>query len=490
MSWQSLPASRLGQHRVNGGKGDPDLRKQFENPRLYLAGTRLIVCLLVLMPLWDLSKNFSFDWYNHLWMSAYSGRFVWVHGYPPGVLNTPEAVGVPNPLFYGSAFHVLLGCLGRFLGMSLAFRLFALGLLLAQFCHVERAAREAGAPRFIAFAVATAVSWQVYQVVNLYERGDLTEFTGLVCLTCSLSCLFVLCLRMARGEKDFYGLVVTGASYGLATLIHPLTGLFGGILLAVLGLCALPVLKSRKFLLFGVLNSLALGCLLSPWLYVVLRFGKVIHIADPSLNSFLFQSLFASTLWGRLASAFRPISGSYLAHPGRSGIPHEISVQLSLALLIFSTLTLAVMSRCPRRCTKPEFLLCNSLGVSYLTLLVSLLVFCVPKCSSLFGGLFDIMQYSYRLGAYVNLSLMLCSLCMFGLIDQDKLRSQERIGTLWKCAAISALLLAATGLASKVVVIESSSQFGSGVQVLETALRREQCPIRTEGYWVPGNISN
>ncbi|MBV8899164.1 MAG: hypothetical protein JOY92_03515 [Verrucomicrobia bacterium] len=465
----------------------PALQKKLHSPRLCLAGFRLLVCLLALMPMWDLSKNFCFDWYNHLWMSAYSGRFLWTHGFPPAVLNTAEAVGLPHPLFYASTFHTLLGGLGRLLGMALAFRLAALLLLMVQFSHVERAAREAGVSRFVAFIVATAVSWQVYLMNSLYERGDLTEFTALVFLTCALSCLLVLCLRIASEEKDTYGLIATGAFYGLTALTHPLTGFYGGILIAAFGSVALLVLKSRKLFLFGVLNALALGCLLSPWLYVVHRFGKLIRIADPSANSLMFQGLFVTTVRNRLVSVFSPISGSFFTAQSLFDSSYEASARASVALLAFAVFTLAILSRCPKRRVKPARLLCSFLGLSYLTLLICLLVICVPKCSSLFGNLFDIMQYSSRLAAYVNLSLVLCSLCLFGLLDWEKLQSQRRIRVMWKWAGIGALLLAAVGLGSKMISIQASNDFGSGTKAVEALLQTRHWATRAGGYWLPGN---
>ena len=447
-----------------------------------------MICLLALMPMWDLSNNFSWDWYNHLWMSAYSGRFMWAHGYPPAVLNTPDVVGLPNPLFYASTFHTLLGCLGRFLGMALTFRLLALLLLIVQFCHLECAAKETGASRFVAFIVAVATSWQVYLMNSLYERGDLTEFTALVFLTCALSCLLVLCLRIAREEKDTYGLVATGVFYGLAALTHPLTGLYGGILTAAFGLVALAVLKSRKLFLFGVFNALALGCLLSPWLYVIHRFGKLVRIANSSANSLMFQGVFVTTVWKRLVSVFSPISGSFFTAQSPSDSLYEGSVRVSLALLVFLVFTLAILSRCPKRCAKPERLLCSFLGLSYLTLLISLLVFCVPKCSSLFGNLFDIMQFPSRLSGYVNLSLVLCSLCMFGLIDWEKMQSQGRIGAMGKWAGIGTVLLAFVGLGSKTSsILQASNDFGSGTKAVETLLHMKHWATRADGYWLPGN---
>lgn len=465
------------------------LQDKLHSPRLYLTGIRLLVCLLALIPMWDLSKNFCFDWYNHLWMSAYSGRFLWTHGCPPAVLNTAEAVGVPYPLFYASTFHTLLGGLGRFLGMALTFRLAALILLIVQFCHIERAAKEAGAPRLVAFIVATATSWQVYSMNSLYDRGDLTEFTALVFLTCALACLLVLCLRTAREEKDTYGLIAAGAFYGFTALTHPLTGFYGGILIAAFGLVALLVLKSRKIFLFGIFNALALGCLLSPWLYMVYRFGKLIRIADSSANSLMFQGVFVTTAWNRFVSVFSPIHGAFFTAQSQSDSAYDASVRASLALLVFAVFTLAILSRYVKRCAKPERLLCSFLGLSYLTLLISLLVICVPKCSSLFGNVFDIMQFSSRLVAYVNLSLALCSLCMFGLIDWARLQSQGWIGATWKWAGIGTLLLAVFGLGSKMISIQGSKDFGSGTKAVEALLQTRHWPTRAGGYWLPGNAA-
>ncbi|MBV9998664.1 MAG: hypothetical protein JO015_06070 [Verrucomicrobia bacterium] len=208
------------------------------------------------------------------------------------------------------------------------------------------------------------------------------------------------------------------------------------------------------------------------------------------MNSLMFQGIHASTVWKSLASAFSPISTSYYIRPNPSGIPYETTVQFSLALLVFSILTLVVLIRCPKRCAGPEFLLAGFLVLSYLTLLISLLVFCVPKCSSLFGNLFDIMQFSFRLGAYVNLSLMVCSLCMIGLIDQDKLRSRVGIAAMWKLAGVGALAIAVVGLASKTNCIEASNQFGAGVNGLAALVRHRNWATQAASSWIPGAAAN
>jgi hypothetical protein len=51
-----------------------------------------------------MSATYQIDWANIQWISAYIGEFFARHRTLPTVLNTPEHIGVPFPVFYGPLF--------------------------------------------------------------------------------------------------------------------------------------------------------------------------------------------------------------------------------------------------------------------------------------------------------------------------------------------------------------------------------------------------
>src|SRR4029077_20886585 len=101
----------------------------------------------------------------------------------------------------------------------------------------------------------------------------------------------------------------------------------------------------------------------------------------------------------------------FLQNPGNT--------QISLSLLILS-LGLLIYWRFFRRKSCPEQILLKRLAItSGVLFFITMLVFVAPGLSALFGHIFDIMQFPYRLVPYINLFLLLYSICSLGLINWE-----------------------------------------------------------------------
>src|SRR5262249_49154719 len=151
------------------------------------------------------------------------------------------------------------------LGSGLAIRCFAVGTLVLQFFVVFRSLTAVCIQRNTALTVATLLVWGTYSLTNLYNRSALTEFFSLSLLTCSISTLLVLFLKVDEEEIKLSSWLQPGFFYALAAVTHPLTAAFGGLFMIAIGMGAVAVTRSWKLLLFGVANGVAISIILSPW---------------------------------------------------------------------------------------------------------------------------------------------------------------------------------------------------------------------------------
>jgi hypothetical protein len=454
-----------------------------------LGGLPLLAIITSLLPLADISKNFNADWYNHLWAIEYYGRYLQHHGRPPDVLNTRDMVGLISPVFYASKFYTLLGLLCIPFGSALAFRLFAATLLTAQVYHVHRAARAVCSDRIFRTILTFAAAAEVFRVTTIYERSALTEFAAFAFLTMSVCTFLVLLLRIAAGQRDRYGFVSTGFYYSIAATIHPLTGVFGGIVLGLLGVVGFAVLRRVKLLIFGLSNAAGAVLTLGPWLEPLLQFGKLVRIADPNANCRDFQGSVLTGPFRTLLSGLNPWSFGPFTLPDRTVDLYKPHVAWSLALLTLCIVGFALSRRFPRPSpSATRNLLRSVLAISYAVGLVCMLVFCSPGCSCFFANFFDVMQFPFRLIAYVNLCLLLTTLCSFGMVDWRRL-DVCREWRLWRGRiAVLVIAIAAVGLISKVVYVQVVKFYGSGANGLENLLRLREWPTRPVGYWIPGSV--
>ena len=387
----------------------------------------IFICLLPLVLLIKLRHTFYVDWFNHLWVIEYFGEYIRRHGSVPPTLVTNQLIGIANPIFYGGKFYAACGLISSFLGSAIAFRAVASLAVLIQFWHVERAVYSASQDKSVSFAVATLVSWAIYPLTNLYNRSALTEFIAVAFLNAGVASVFVLVLQSSRGKKSYYDALAFGFLYAVSALTHPLTALFGGVFLILVGLAAWFALRNRWLALVGFCNLAMIALILSPWCYVVHRFGRSLPIAGKNLNKGIFRKTgffpdSIDSMWSRLSpvpvdlrSTLKGIDVSTPYLDAQSTLPLVI-LACGFAWIWFSS------TRVTRRQSKLLLIIivCCSVVLFFLFLVVSV----NPSLSAIFRGFFDILQFPYRLTTYINLATLTVVFGVAGLVSWEQCNAE------------------------------------------------------------------
>lgn len=160
------------------------------------------------------------------------------------------------------------------------------------------------------------MTWGIYQMTNLYNRGALMEFFAQGLLTSG----FAFLIQAMRAEDRSVTRATTRAAvcYALAAA-HPLTGLYGGVFLAVFATGACVAARDpRRLARDLVLHAVGIAAILSPWAYIVGRFRGELTVAQ-SMQSvrFLANDRLRERLWplphdSRMAGPVTEIPTPYL----------------------------------------------------------------------------------------------------------------------------------------------------------------------------------
>jgi hypothetical protein len=449
----------------------------------------ILACLFPLSLLLDPRSTFSTDWFNHLWLIEYTCEYIKHQGSIPPMLLTTTLVGIPVPIFYAGKFYAVAGIVSAFVGSAIAFRIIALLVLLLQFWHVERAVRIATQIKALPWVVATIVTWGIYPLTNLYNRSALTEFVAVALLTASGACLFVLILQSANDAKSYYDVVAFGLFYVAAALTHPLTAMFGSIFLFAMFLIAFAVLRQPWLLAVGGFNAVMCALVLSPWCYAVRCFDHGLPLTNPaymkdSFNKAGFFPDSIDSLWSRLSPL--PVDFRSILKGIDVSTPY-LDAQIMFPLIVLvGGLSWAWFRRNRESLGRQRLLLIMILGSSAFLCVLFFAVSVRPNLSQTFSGMFNILQFPYRLTTYINLELLTCVLALAGLLKNGS-ENAEVDATLHNAILGTCVLLSLCALESKLVHASAvrSVESLNKIEWLSRALG-PQWMNSPGGHWYPG----
>jgi hypothetical protein len=438
-----------------------------------------MVTALAAMPLLDLRTVFYVDWINHLWSIEYFGEYWKQHFISPVVFNTQQVIGMDVAIFYSYHFYALAGVVSAFLGSGLTIRCLVIGVLALQFRVVLSSLVAVHVQRNTAYAVAAVLSWGIYSLTNLYNRSALTEFFAISLLTCSVSTLLVVFLTVRDERIALSAWLQPGFFYALAAVTHPLSAAFGGLFVIALGVIVVALTRSWRLLLFGAASGAAILVILSPWLFAYHRFGALLPLNNASLARASFQTIgyFPGSLdavWSRFSPV--PVDARSLANGIREVSTPYLDAQVSIPLLLLLAARLFELRSDYRSLNGVQWAL-GSLALIFTAYFAALSV--RPVISESFGGVFNILQFAYRLVAYINLA----ALAAFMALSSAR-KENNGIHTAWLSFCLA---LALAGLVTKLYhagAIERPSSTAS-VTSLASELR---LPAYHKPYpvWFPG----
>ena len=412
----------------------------------------------------DILGIFSPDWQNNLWMIGYARQSLLAgHGFPD-VYIVASHVGVPQPIFYGPRLYPLLALLSLPLGPQWAVRAACLIVWSLQFGLIYRLSRRIGADRLHATAVGALMSWSIYPLTNLYNRGALAEFFATALFLCAL-CAGGLAL-LSPDRRGRFALLAAPLG-ALALAAHAPTALIGGGALLLIIVPALLLrlpgqdIRIGRRVICTILLALLIGAILSPWVYALLRYSGRFSISAP--NPFYaiagrWQRFEWIDSWWRRLSPL-PLPGRW-APPQNAWryTPHlDAQWNFPLALLAVYSAVRALRSH-PRGPALALMIVAAIIALGLLTLSI-----CQPLQNALTHPIGAAIQFPYRLVSHVNIALLVVLLAAWVA------KAPAMRGTGAAILAI-AMALSAAGLALKLkhaaaVMVraqpQSASQFAS-----------------------------
>lgn len=402
---------------------------------MFLVGS--IVALLPLVPLLNRKFVIGGDYRFIAWIVAYVGEYVRHHLSWPGTLNTNYFCGLMQMQFYGFGFFPVIGALSAVTGAALALRLTMSALLLAQFWTLFNTFDSLRQNKTLAFAIATLVSWNIYPLTNLYNRGAISEFSASVLITCSF-CFLLRLILLAPQKQSILDMLLLGLYFTAAAVTHPITFQYGTLFFASVLFPLLPLLNIKHVSRWAISNFLLALAVLAPWLYLVIVVFKTASVEHIRLVTTSFDNV-----WCRFSPVpFDPYTGVSGAPPG----PPYLEAQLSVPLLILAV-CMIIWCAVSRSFSWKENKVSVTLAILFLLLFVlTAAVSITPNLSACFGRVFDHLQLAYRLITYSHLAVIGLLASLTQLLGQEERLRATAIGKY--------VLVACIGLASIALVIK------------------------------------
>ncbi len=204
----------------------------------------IIAVALPCLPLLDLHSIFAVDWPNQVWLINYVASFLTERHYFPGAVHTYSLIGMPYPVFYGYLFFPLMGVLSFFWNADLTVRFVAAALFAIQFFLVFKLTNQVTEEKFASFSVATFVTWAIYPMTNLYNRGAIPEFFATGLLVCA-AVIWFFALEAKDKLRRILLCNLFVISFVLSAGSHPITALYGACFMAILVVSTLLISRAK-----------------------------------------------------------------------------------------------------------------------------------------------------------------------------------------------------------------------------------------------------
>jgi hypothetical protein len=395
----------------------------------------LLIALLVRPMVWG--RTFiGWDWYPHVWYIWHqAGSLEAGHGIPSLFSYDTPNVFVPHYAFYGGTLYWFSGALSLLVGSPAT--AMVLGFVMAfaaSYGGWYWLGRQAGLNRWLAHAPAVLFITSSYYLALPYATGGYAEFVALSMIPLLLAATWsILCADRLR----FAPAAALAVSVTLYCGSHNLTLLWGTTTLAIiLGVVFAAVPAARRSMtragLWRVARIAVPAVLVNAWFLL----PNIAYQADTSLaNAIPFAK-------GQLQLFMPVVSFERLVSLTRTSaapnVPH-LALQLPVLGLVWLAAGLVVL-RSARR--TPWYRTMLILLFAMAVLLVLMTHF------SLLWGLgspYNLLQFSYRLDAYIELGFAGAVVCGLALVVRTPNRRRLLAWALIAVATVS-VVQAATQL--------------------------------------------
>ncbi|HEY9731631.1 MAG TPA: hypothetical protein V6C89_06950 [Drouetiella sp.] len=400
----------------------------------------IAVVALPCLPLFDLNSIFAVDWPNQVWLANYVASFLAERHWFPDVIHTYSLIGMPYPVFYGYLFFPIVGVLSYFWNADLTMRCIAICLYALQFFLVFKLSRRALNDRLGGFCIATFVTWAIYPMTNLYNRGAIPEFFATGLLVCAAAIwFFVLDAQDKLTRFILCNLFVL--VFVIAAGSHPITAVYGATFMTVLVCATVWISRTKiKDLILPLAIPFALSiCSLLPWVMATTKFAPQMALAASFKHvGYYYRSL--DSVYARMMPF--PVETKSYKHKlidDHAVTPH-LDTQINAPLLLLFLACLAEVFR--RGGIRDKRAL---VAVAVFAVLTVLMIWASVTKGTLdkLGHNFRTIQFAYRMVTYINFSMLIGIVLCFW---KNKRKLQILKG---RRAFIALLLLSFIGLAIK-----------------------------------------
>jgi|GEM_PF-1411019 len=372
---------------------------------------------------------FHRDWENNLWMIEYARVYFLTHGGFPATYDVVQHVGITQPIFYGPLLYPCLAVLSLPWSASIGVRIACSIVCTLQFILVFKLGRAVGASRIKSIAAAALVSWTIYPLTNLYNRGALAEFLATTLLLCGIIAAGVALLEANRRLRAGWALLGTICG-AMAVASHGPTAIIGGFSGVIFTLAALfdfrhfdgggtptPTLprstgrgSKTRHRVAAVLGLILIAAVIaSPWAYVAARFSRNLAISIPGQVYYPMAGKWTrfGTLddWRTRLNPL-PIESSHAPDPRTTIAPTtdtpNVDTQWNAPLALLAAWNLLLLF-CSDKRRIFSALICTSLALATAWLALSI----SPALQNLLPiGIGAAIQFPYRLVSHVNLAML------------------------------------------------------------------------------------